>query len=567
MPDLKQLKLFNLAQSYQLDLALQTSLAYSAKADQLDRLDQILKIWENKLPGWDSLAKEASRAEKLPRIDRFDHVGNAIEKPIIAAETKQIRREVVATGIFENNSQIEMFAKIYLLAQLGESGVTCPLACTDGLTRAVELLGNDLLKKKYLPLLKSQEYPLAGAQFITEQSGGSDVGAIQGVAKPTKQGHYLLTAEKWFCSAIDEFFLVAARPEGAPTGTKGIAIFFVPRLVEIDDPYFVNNLAIKRLKNKLGTQSLPTAEVDFTNAIAYPLGDVNRGFEYLMTYILNTSRIHNAANCLGFHRRAFVEARQYCAQRIAFDKPLLAFPLIQQSLLKILARHCALTSLFFQNLQQIDQHGQDCKDHEQNLWQRFLINLIKYRTAVHLTEDIKDCILNVGANGIVEDFSILPRLLRDSLIVETWEGPHNTLCLQIMRDIHRFDFFERLQNEINLIVDSWPENILPQARKIYLQNILEMGQLLGDNLKNKDFTQRHARIIVDQWAFLLEVGNLVKQALKLNSHHLLVLAALLCFEQSLPSLKQVQNPIWHNLNKLAEDLLWEKPIQVDLQLL
>ena len=71
------------------------------------------------------------------------------------------------------------------------------------------------------------------------------------------------------------------------------------------------------------------------------------------------------------------------------------------------------------------------------MWHRFLVNLAKYRTAVELTDSVREAVLVFGGNGICEDFTVLPRLLRDSMIIETWEGAHNTLCLQIMRDAGR----------------------------------------------------------------------------------------------------------------------------------
>jgi alkylation response protein AidB-like acyl-CoA dehydrogenase len=162
-----------------------------------EQLHTTLKKWEAKIPGWEKLATEASRPEKLPRVQKYDEVGNRVEDIILPIETKTIKREVVETGIFEGNTEVEKFAKIYLLAQIGESGVTCPLACTDGLIRSIEALGSDFLKEKYLPLLSSVEEPIAGAQFITEQTGGSDVGAIEGTAKQNGD-HWLLTAEKWY---------------------------------------------------------------------------------------------------------------------------------------------------------------------------------------------------------------------------------------------------------------------------------------------------------------------------------------------------------------------------------
>lgn len=488
------------------------------------RLKAILGGWEKEFPRWNDLAAEVARPEKHPRIEKYDRSGNRVERVVLPLETKTIRREVVERGIWESKTNLEKFSKVYLLAKLGESGVTCPLACTDGLVRVIDAIGSPFLKEHYLPKLKSAEFPLAGAQFVTEQTGGSDVGAIEGMASENGDGSWSITAEKWFCSACDEFFLVCARPDGSAAGTEGLAIFFVPR--EIDGK--PNRLSYRRLKNKLGTQSLPTAEIDLEGSKGWLIGKKEEGFHNLMNYILNVSRIHNAANSLGLLGRAFAEARNYALQRVAFGKPLVGHPLIQKSLLDLMADLSANRSLFFGLVKRIDDSGLLSEKIEEGFWTRFLINLLKYRTAVRAASSVKEAILICGANGIVEDFSILPRLLRDSLIVETWEGPHNVLCLQILRDASRFDFFGRLHSRFDEIVSCWPTDVLAETKKIYVGAVSESKKFLtAGKLKDSRWVQRHAREAVDHWGGLLAAGGLLEQGFRRKSGRDLALAAWL----------------------------------------
>lgn len=544
------------------DAALQASLlAYSGEAEK-KRISGILSEWERRLPVWDRLAAEASRPEKLPRVEKFDRVGNRIEKIIIASETAQIRRAVVAAGIFKNVTQSEMFAKIYLLAQLGESGVTCPLACTDGLIRVTDAVGHDAVRTKYRPLFDSVEYPLSGAQFITEIGGGSDVGAIEGKAFPTADGTWRVSAEKWYCSAYDEFFVVAARPEGAPAGTDGIALFFVPRLIEMNGKKVPNGLSIRRLKDKLGTQSLPTAEVDFTDAIAWPMGEPQDGFHHLMNYVLNVSRIHNAANSLGLARRAFAEARNYVSQRIAFGRALVQFPLVKETLADLVAEQTARLHLYFHMLAQIDAHGLLPADENQRLWQRFLINLLKYRTADTLSTRIKDCILLCGANGIIQDFSILPRLLRDSLIVETWEGPHNILCLQILRDGRRFAFTERLILEIRSRLDACTHSAMAATVALVRRTTDQLAHhMVQERLADPAYVTAHARRIVDLAGGLLEIAHLLEAGSKHQDGTLLSCAMILAHKRFAPE-RAFDNPVSGSLSGVIEDLVNENHIDV-----
>src|SRR5947207_8050697 len=331
---------------------------------------------------WNDLAREASRHENLPRIVKYDRVGGPVEQVDFGPLTRQLRREVAEFGALAGaRSDVHKFAMVYLLAHNGEASVNCGFSCTDGLIRALEARGSEFLRDTYLPLLLSVETPLAGAQFVTEQDGGSDVGAIKAEARSNPDGTWSITGEKWFCSNPDEYFLVAARPNGAPSGTAGVAIFLVPRVLPGGE---LNKISFKRLKDKLGTQSLPTAELDFNQAIAWVIGDPADGFKTLMHYVINTSRIHNAANACGFLHRAFLEARNYARQRDAFGGAIINYPLVQETLISLLERCWRYRVLTFKLVSMIDEHGLCPTDPSQSMWQRFLINLAKYRSASSL---------------------------------------------------------------------------------------------------------------------------------------------------------------------------------------
>src|SRR4030095_12703562 len=130
-------------------------------------------------------------------------------------------------------------------------------------------------------------------------------------------------------------------------------------------------------------------------------------------------------------------------------------------LLEKLHRYRLLT---FKLVAAIDQHGIVADDPTQAMWQHFLINLSKYRTSVTLTESVREAMLVFGGNGICEDFTVLPRLLRDSMIIETWEGAHNTLCLQIMRDAGRTALIDRWRSEVSDVIERWPSDFLSITR-------------------------------------------------------------------------------------------------------
>jgi acyl-CoA dehydrogenase len=454
---------------------------------------------------WNELAREASKVEHRPKIVKFDRVGSPVEQVDLGSLTRHLRREVAEFGVLTDvRSEVHKFALVYLLAHNGEASVNCGLSCTDGLIRAIEARGSEFLRETYLPLLLSVDTPLAGAQFVTEREGGSDIGAIEAEAKPNEDGTWSITGEKWFCSNPDEYFLIAARYTDTRPGTAGVAIFLVPRVLPDGE---LNKISFKELKDKLGTQSLPTAEMDFNDAIGWAIGEPAEGFKTLMNYVINTSRVHNAANACGILHRAFLEARNYARQRDAFGGAIINYPLVQQTLISLLERCWRYRTLTFRLAALIDERGISPADKGPSMWQRFVINLAKYRTASTLTDSVREAILVLGANGIVEDFTILPRLLRDAMIIETWEGTHNTLCLQIVRDAAKSDLIDHWRAEINGALAEWPRNFLSQTRARFEQTFKQtLEEVSADRLADREWAAVHARRMVDRFGALLELA-------------------------------------------------------------
>ena len=183
-------------------------------------------------------------------------------------------RRVWASGILEAEP-LEQAGLFFLLTHAGEGGHACPVTCTAGLIRALRLHGSDDLRERFLPPLLETDYDRCerGAQFLTEEQGGSDVGA--NLTRALRDGGgWRLHGEKWFCSVADaDQFVVTARPEGAAEGTRGIGCFLVPR--ELDGQ--PNGFTIRKLKDKLGTRALATGEIVLDGAVAYPIGASRTG--------------------------------------------------------------------------------------------------------------------------------------------------------------------------------------------------------------------------------------------------------------------------------------------------
>ena len=351
----------------------------------------------------------------------------------------EIGRSVWSTGVV-GAPAYEQAALLYLLAHAGEGGHCCPVVCTVGLVRALERHASPELRERFLPPLLERDFDRAerGAQFLTERQGGSDVGANRVEAVPD-DGAWRLYGEKWFCSVADaDQFLVTARPRGAPGGTRGIAAFLVPRRVN----GATNGFRIRRLKDKLGTRALATGEIELDGALAHPIGELDDGFRIAAGVVLNTSRWLNAAGSAGLMRRAFLEAQRFSHVREAFGRRIDEFPLVRENLavMKAEARGALASTLALTELVAKIDAGSATQDDV--TWHRVLVNANKFSTSLAATRVVRRGIEALGGNGTIEDFSALPRLYRDAIVFESWEGTHNVLCAQALRDLARFDALE-----------------------------------------------------------------------------------------------------------------------------
>jgi alkylation response protein AidB-like acyl-CoA dehydrogenase len=343
-------------------------------------------------------------------------------------------RAVWASGILRA-APLEQAGLFFLLTHAGEGGHACPVTCTAGLIRALSGHAAPELRHRFLPPLLETDYERCqrGSQFLTEEHGGSDVGA--NLTRAVADGDaWHLHGEKWFCSVTDaDQFLVTARPEGAPEGTRGIGCFLVPRTVDGR----ANGFTIRKLKDKLGTRALATGEIVFDGALAYPIGPLEEGYRIAIGVVLNTSRWLNAVGSAGVMRRAYLEAAAFAEQRVAFGRPIVEFPLVRESLAVMRAEAEAALASTLEVTRVVDS-----SDPDDIACHRILVNANKFSTSAAATRAVRRGIDVLGGNGTVEDYSPLPRLWRDAIVFESWEGTHNVLCAQVARDLARFGTLE-----------------------------------------------------------------------------------------------------------------------------
>ncbi len=203
----------------------------------------------------------------------------------------------------------------YLVGQ-AEASLCCPLELAHGTVAVLEKFAGPDLRERFLGPVVSTEAAdrMQVAQVATEVTGGSDVGSTRTVARRDGE-RWLLSGEKWFASNVDADLIVTlARPEGGAEGTRGLAMFVVPRRREDGEP---NGISIRRLKDKIGTIGVPTGELILSEAEGFLVGDPQEGFRY-MAEMLNHTRYWNAVGSLGIMRRSYLEAAVYAARRRSF---------------------------------------------------------------------------------------------------------------------------------------------------------------------------------------------------------------------------------------------------------
>lgn len=385
------------------------------------------------------------RHRDLPAHVPYDAIGRRVEAIEFHPAYAEVGRVVWESGLLAVNrggsGAYEQAALFYLLSHVGEGGHACPAVCTAGLARAVERRGSRDLVDAYLDGLFASDYAecLRGSQFLTEIQSGSDVGRNATAAAPDggAGGGWRLTGEKWFCSVADaDLFAVTARPIGAAEGTRGLGCFLVPRTLDGATP---NGFRIRRLKDKVGTRCLASAEIDFEGALGWPIGHLDEGFHVAVEELLNTSRWLNAVGSTGLMRRAYVEASSFARHRRAFGQSVGAFPIVREQLCSMkVEEHAALASTFvLTGLREKMDAGTATS--EELAAHRVLVNANKYVTSIAATDVVHRGIEVLGGNGTIEEFSALPRLYRDAIVYESWEGTHNVLCAQVLRDLARAD--------------------------------------------------------------------------------------------------------------------------------
>jgi putative acyl-CoA dehydrogenase len=389
-------------------------------------------------------------------------------------------------------------AKFFVWTQ-AEAGHGCPISMTYASVPALRHAPD--LAASYAPLLTAPVYdpglrvPLTKAGLLagmamTEKQGGSDVRANTTTATPTDDGSYLLTGHKWFCSApmCDLFLVLAQAPEG-------LTCFLLPRVLPDGSR---NAMYLQRLKDKLGNTSNASSEVEYDHAIAWRVGEPGRGVPTIINMV-SATRLDCVLGSAAAIRQATVIAADYARQRRSFGASLIDHPAMTSVVADLVLESEAATTLAIRLAGAADRAARGSAAEAALL--RVALPAAKFWVCKRTPLIAAEALECLGGNGYVEDYSVLPRLLRDAPLNSIWEGSGNVTALDVLRALSREpDSAEALLAEVDLAADD--------AR------ISAATDQLRADLKAVDTpdAQRDARRLASQISVTLQAALLARHA-------------------------------------------------------
>lgn len=450
-----------LGNQYRDDAMLRLALRWMLPRDVMAEIERGLDVLGARAVGDIMVAGDEAEASP-PRHVAYDAWGHRVDRIEVAEGWRRLERIAVEEGLvalaYERAhgpwSRVHQMARVYLYAP-SSAIFSCPVAMSDGAARAIELHGDEELRSGPFRRLVTRDPARAwtSGQWMTERSGGSDVSDTETEARRVN-GEWQLHGTKWFTSATtSEMAMTLARPTGAPTGGRGLSLFFVRVR---DDFGALRGIRVNRLKDKLGTRALPTAELELDGTPATLVGDEGNGVRKIAA-MLNITRIHNAVNAAALMRRATALATDYATRRVAFGRVIAEQPL-HAATLATLDAACSgalLLSLRVAELQGREECG-DATDDETALL-RLLTPVVKLYTGKQAVAVTSEALEAFGGAGYIEDTG-LPRLLRDAQVLPIWEGTTNVLSLDLLRAMAAGDGLRPLIAEVRRRLDGVEAN-------------------------------------------------------------------------------------------------------------
>jgi alkylation response protein AidB-like acyl-CoA dehydrogenase len=428
-----------LGNQYDDDRVLRSYLRRVLPREMLDQVEPELRRLGARAAGDILALGEAAEAEP-PRHVPYDPWGRRIDRIETSAAWRELDRISAEEGLVAigyerahgSLSRVDQFARLYLFSP-SSATYSCPLAMSDGAARCLEVYADsERLRAAYEHLTTRDPSRFwTSGQWMTERTGGSDVSGTSTVARREGDG-FRLHGTKWFTSATtSQMAMTLARMEGAPEGSRGLSLFYLQLR---DDDGSLRGIRVHRLKDKLGTRALPTAELSLEGTPAWLVGEEGRGVRTIAT-LFNITRIYNACASVAGMRRALALARDYAARRVAFGRPLSEHPLHLETLAEMQVELEAAFHIVFRSVELMGRVECGEASERDAALLRVLTPVVKLYTAKQAIAVASEALEAFGGAGYIEDTG-LPRLLRDAQVLSIWEGTTNVLSLDVLRAIH-----------------------------------------------------------------------------------------------------------------------------------
>ncbi|KAJ7287016.1 acyl-CoA dehydrogenase NM domain-like protein [Mycena rebaudengoi] len=458
---------------------------------------------------------------QIPTLTQYNAWGQRIDLLQTSEGWRALKDVAVKEGYLSNAyerkyqeySRIYMFTKCMLMT--GDFHVImCPFGMTDGAARLIELFGNDEMKENILPKLISRDpadFYMSG-QWMTESTGGSDVSRTETTA--------------------GNLSVALARTGDIASGSGSLSLFLVPlRFASFPTP-LSNNIHIHRLKDKIGTHGVPTAELSLNSTRGWLIGGLNQGIKTIAP-MLNITRVHSAIHSIGSLQRCLSIARSYATVRTVGvgTKLLESIPLHMENLANISILYAALTHLTFGAVTLLGKSECGVATKEELARLRLLTPTVKSFTALKAVTAMEECMAALGAQGYIEETG-LGRLIRDALVEKIWEGTVDVMSLDLIRanrDGYALESFCQwatkiisfspvktgslilLQNVINqlpILFKKASNPLLPRSLLILLGHVTSSVYLLEHAIWARNHGEPSATIDWDKISRWIEEGSL-----------------------------------------------------------
>ncbi|KAJ4293500.1 hypothetical protein N0V90_008783 [Kalmusia sp. IMI 367209] len=368
----------------------------------------------------------------------------------------------------------------------------CPMSMTDGAALLISKHLNDedgdqpgrgkVFAEAYRRLIsRDPGVAWTSGQWMTERTGGSDVSGTETVAtRVTSEqqrqesaaggvtdavgmqlGPWSIDGFKWFSSATDsEMTVLLAR-----TGNGGLSAFYVPMRRRaaststssiINESYppqtELNGIRISRLKNKLGTKSLPTAELELKGSRGWLIGTEGQGIKEISS-ILNITRLYTGAGSTGGWGRGLAVCRAYSKVRkvrggLLQDNPAHLRWMANETVKYYGAAHFAFFNVALQGAAEQEWEKMVANTKASRLiprdgstqmaLQRLLTPVMKAQVSVAAVHGLRECMECLGGVGYCENnedggLMNIAKVYRDTLVNPIWEGTVNVMAEDVVR--------------------------------------------------------------------------------------------------------------------------------------